>query len=148
MARVLQIRQGNNAENNIFKGALAELTYDSTNKDIRIHDGEQRGGFIIPSLDSFQMPSASNGYRWFRRYSNGWCEQGGTTDVSNGSGSTITLTKPMLDGNYQVFLQASNAAGYQSYWVVRTGPTSSNFVVHSDYTGATRIFWEVKGMWK
>lgn len=47
MATRLQIRQGTNTENNNFTGASGELTFDTTNKEIRIHDGTTQGGITI-----------------------------------------------------------------------------------------------------
>jgi hypothetical protein len=47
MATRLQIRQGTNTENNNFTGASGELTFDITNKEIRIHDGTTQGGITI-----------------------------------------------------------------------------------------------------
>lgn len=47
MAKQLQIRRGTTAENDAFTGALAELTYDTTAKLVRIHDGTTVGGILI-----------------------------------------------------------------------------------------------------
>lgn len=47
MATRLQIRQGTNTENDNFTGAPGELTFDTTNKEIRIHDGTTQGGITI-----------------------------------------------------------------------------------------------------
>lgn len=147
MARVLQLRKGTTQENNIFIGALGELTYDTDRGDLRIHDGDTRGGFSIPTVVSYISPTFQNDYKWFRVYSDGWMEQGGKIVAT--SSATVTLTAPMIDNNYPIFLQPSNAEGYQSNWVVRTNSaTTTNFVIHSDYAGETTIFWEVKGRWK
>lgn len=47
MARVLQLRRGTNAENNLFTGAVGELTVDTDNEVLRIHDGSTVGGTTI-----------------------------------------------------------------------------------------------------
>lgn len=39
-----------------------------------------------------------NGTSWYRVYSDGWCEQGGTT--SSGDWTEITLLKPYTNTNY------------------------------------------------
>jgi hypothetical protein len=45
MSIQVQYRRGSEAENNAFTGALGEITVDTTNDSIRIHDGSTAGGF-------------------------------------------------------------------------------------------------------
>jgi hypothetical protein len=45
MPTVLQFRRGTAAQNNAFTGALGELSIDTENDSIRIHDGSTAGGF-------------------------------------------------------------------------------------------------------
>ncbi len=47
MAIQIQLRQGTTAEHNTFTGAVGELTYDTTNKTLRVHDGTTVGGKVI-----------------------------------------------------------------------------------------------------
>jgi hypothetical protein len=47
MAKQIQLRRGTEAENNAFTGALAELTVDTTNKALRLHDGVTAGGVAL-----------------------------------------------------------------------------------------------------
>ena len=49
MASVLKLRRGNRIQNNVFTGAEGELSYDSTAKKIRVHDGITLGGKILAS---------------------------------------------------------------------------------------------------
>jgi hypothetical protein len=51
MATQVQLRRGTSAENDSFTGAQGELTYDTTNKRVRIHDGGTAGGFEIKTED-------------------------------------------------------------------------------------------------
>ena len=44
MPTTLQFRRGTQAQNNSFTGAAGEITYDVTNKTLRIHDGATAGG--------------------------------------------------------------------------------------------------------
>lgn len=46
---------------------------------------------------SFQVPTSSNGYKWYRKYADGWVEQGGTFASA---GVQVTLPIPMADTNY------------------------------------------------
>lgn len=47
MATQLQLRRGTASENDNFTGATGELTYDTTNSTLRLHDGSTQGGFLI-----------------------------------------------------------------------------------------------------
>ena len=47
MSRQIQIRRGTVAENDAFTGAIGEVTMDTTNKTLRVHDGETAGGIKL-----------------------------------------------------------------------------------------------------
>lgn len=51
MTRILQIRRGTSAQNDNFTGLSGEITMDTTNKTLRIHDGETLGGFALARQD-------------------------------------------------------------------------------------------------
>ena len=46
MAKQLQLRKGTSAEHGNFIGANGEVTVDTTNKTLRVHDGVTAGGFL------------------------------------------------------------------------------------------------------
>ena len=60
MSRQIQIRRGTAAENDAFTGAIGEVTMDTTNKTLRVHDGTTAGGTAlakqgeIPDVSSFK----------------------------------------------------------------------------------------------
>ena len=45
MPTVLQFRRGTTAQNNAFTGAAGEMSIDTDNDSIRVHDGSTAGGF-------------------------------------------------------------------------------------------------------
>ncbi len=47
MAKQLQLRKGTSAEHNTFTGANGEVTVDTTNKTLRVHDGSTVGGTML-----------------------------------------------------------------------------------------------------
>ena len=47
MAIQIQLRQGTSTEHDTFTGAQGELTYDTTRKQLRVHDGSTVGGKLI-----------------------------------------------------------------------------------------------------
>ncbi len=52
MATQVQLRRGTATENNSFTGAQGELTFDTTNKRVRVHDGAAAGGFELVTEDA------------------------------------------------------------------------------------------------
>ncbi len=56
MSRILQIRRGTTTQNNNFTGLAGEITFDTTAKTLRVHDGETLGGFALARADA--VPSA------------------------------------------------------------------------------------------
>lgn len=85
MSRQIQFRRGTAAEHETFTGAVGEITVDTTNKTLRVHDGATIGGTALARADSipadyvvaWQMPTSNNNYTWYRKYKSGWLEQGG-----------------------------------------------------------------------
>lgn len=53
MADQVQFRGGTAAENDAFTGVTKEITVDTTNKQLRVHDGAKQGGF--PMLGERQL---------------------------------------------------------------------------------------------
>jgi len=109
MARQIQIRRGSAAAHANFTGAVGEITMDTTNKTLRVHDGITPGGVELARADKVsnvvQLPdnydfvidcgTSDNG--WWRKYKSGWCEQGGTINNSN-----IKFPINFTDTNYTV----------------------------------------------
>lgn len=106
MSKQWQIRRGTTAENDAFTGASGEITMDTEKKAIRIHDGSTQGGIKIPSettadyVVEWQMPTAENGYTWYRKYKSGWVEQGGIYNPEFTGTKTFAYPVEMADTNY------------------------------------------------
>ena len=49
MAVQVQLRRGTSSQNDSFTGAAAEITVDTTNNRLRVHDGSTAGGHTVPS---------------------------------------------------------------------------------------------------
>lgn len=54
MARQIQIRRGSAAEHATFTGAIGEITMDTTNKTLRVHDGTTPGGTALAKQSDIQ----------------------------------------------------------------------------------------------
>ena len=58
MSKRIQLRRGTDTENNAFTGAIGEVTVDTTNKTLRVHDGSTIGGTRLATVTGGSIPSA------------------------------------------------------------------------------------------
>ena len=58
MAIQIQLRQGTTTEHDAFTGAVGEVTVDTTNKTLRVHDGSTVGGTRLVTLTGGLVPAA------------------------------------------------------------------------------------------
>ena len=58
MALQIQLRRGTAAEHNTFTGANGEVTVDTTNKTLRVHDGVTVGGTMLATITGGLVPAA------------------------------------------------------------------------------------------
>lgn len=59
MATQIQFRRGTAAQHNAFTGATAEVTVNTTNKSLHVHDGTTAGGFELAKVDLSNTSSLS-----------------------------------------------------------------------------------------
>ena len=150
MAIQLQLRKGTKIQNDAFTGAEGELTYDSTSKNIRLHDGTTQGGIgFVDLVVDFQAPTAENNYTWYRKYKSGWVEQGGQLQT-NVSSQTVTMPVEMSDTYYSIMFSIGNYSGSGSggYTEIFGWGTRTTTQFHVDSKSGSNITgqWEVKGM--
>jgi hypothetical protein len=91
MASQVQYRRGTNAQNAAFTGALAEITVDTTNGTLRVHDGITAGGsniatvsYVTAQIGALSANSISSGTSNVRVVSSGGnvtTSVGGTSNV-------------------------------------------------------------------
>lgn len=96
MTRILQIRRGTSAQNDNFTGLAGEITMDTTNKTLRVHDGETQGGFALARADAvpntFDINSVSSAF-WTTLFSTYQ-----TNSIQSETSSAVTLTStPYID---------------------------------------------------
>lgn len=85
--------------------------------------------------------------RWYRKYADGWVEQGGSFSSGGSGNTTITLLVEMADTSYWV--QTSRKSGASTttnvnVWA-RTPTSTSQFVIYT--SGDTSATWEVRGLY-
>lgn len=101
---------------------------------------------------SFQRPTSSNNYTWYRLYKSGWVEQGGYKNTSNVT--TINLPIAMSDTNYTINATSCDAVENKTTISPKVSTASgsitvSSFKISQSYNSDTyyngRLYWEVKG---
>ena len=107
----------------------------------------------------FQAPTAENNYTWYRKYADGWVEQGGfvAAPASSTFNAQVTLPVTMADGHYSVTANATQSTAYTSdsseatmnSCVIRGATTNRRSTTGFYFSYLTNKFdtiWEVKGM--
>lgn len=117
-----------------------------------LNDKMDRGGMNAQSpcavVVAKQDPTADNNYTWYRKYSDGWVEQGGLqTSASGSSGVTVTLPVAMADANYTI---TATVTGEQAYFVGCLNKTTTSFLWRS-FNTSTQGYdkagsWQVSGI--
>lgn len=92
----------------------------------------------------FQAPTADNNYTWYRKYADGWVEQGGQATTSQ-SGTTVIFPVEMADTNYQIQITCKSSPSNYSTGIVTNSAATTSMAI-STYTEARLCCWEVKGM--
>ena len=166
MSKQIQFRRGTSTEHENFTGAIGEITVDTTNKTLRVHDGQTLGGTIlakqseIPDIANAdyvvesQLPTAANNYTWYRKYKSGWVEIGGKIETANNQNNwvtnTITIPLEMADTNYQIMISNCNlsngAFGSGSYAEATSVTTFKFFQYNVNAGNPCPIIWEIKGV--
>ena len=164
MSRQVQIRRGSATAHTNFTGAIGEITMDTTNKTLRVHDGETVGGIKlakqseIPDLTNIdyvvesQLPTAENNYTWYRKYKSGWVEQGG---VWNGNLTCATgqevvqeIMLPVTMANNKFFATATVAELFLFLIGFYRNTTTVNFRFGTYATSRTltNFVWKIEGL--
>lgn len=87
----------------------------------------------------FQPPTSANNYTWYRKYADGWVEQGG---IYNASALTYLIT--MADTNYIMFLQPMNTSGF--YAMSCENFTTTGAEIRTAASQWHNYSWQVSGM--
>lgn len=150
---------------NVFDwvGTLAQYTSQniaSTHPDwvCYITDDEAPAGH---NVIAFQEPTAQNDYTWYRKYADGWVEQGGRTSnfvnttSSSGDGKSVTLPIEMADAHYSVDISMGSdttlgngsVSGWANRHICVINQAVTGFTL-DEYTTATANGTSVIGLWK
>ena len=123
-------------------GVCSKFVYSSGDNSIRLPQ--------ILSSDRYLIDSYQSGTSWYRIYSDGWCEQGGSVDISgNVTSQTTNLYKQYGDTNYEIFLSSSDVSGttvnaVEMAWGFKTTNTFQ-WGRNEGYSTANTVNWTTKG---
>lgn len=95
----------------------------------------------------FQEPTSANNYTWYRKYRDGWVEQGGQTTIPSAKYIDVTLPIPMQDNHYTPMITASwsaTATG-QNEGCEPSYKTNTTMRLTASYAPVV-IWWQVSGM--
>lgn len=93
---------------------------------------------VYPVIQTYQ-----NGASWYRIYSDGWCEMGGSGTASSTSAYQVVLPKTMADTNYSVMVTSSSDTTQSGdYFATYENKTTTTFDVRVRPYGFT---WRVDG---
>lgn len=129
MAKQLQLRKGTATEHNTFTGANGEVTVDTTNKTLRVHDGTTAGGTQLATLTgglvpAVQLPAATT------------ITQGAV--ILNNTLTSTSTTQALTAAQGKVLKDAVDAAslGVGQTWQDVTA-SRANGVTYTNSTGKT-----------
>lgn len=103
-------------------------------------------------LIDFQIPTAANGYTWYRKYADGWVEQGGvfTTTDQRYLTSTINIPIEMNNVNYTCVATTITTANNTGGGAKIRGKTTTNITLcagtYESGNVSTGFNWQVSGM--
>lgn len=103
--------------------------------------------FVVES----QLPTAENGYTWYRKYKSGWVEQGGVSTTANDTFVTINLPITMANTNYvalKTCITNNNMTlgniSFRTFAV--TAKTTTSFQTFANQYSTDGFNWQVSGM--
>lgn len=102
MSKRVQLRRGTATQHNTFTGADGEVTVDTTNKTLRVHDGDIVGGTILAKAS--QLPASASAT------TQGLIEIATQTEVNAGTDSTRAIVPNTLLGGMKTHLNVTGSA--------------------------------------
>lgn len=116
MSTQVQYRRGSAAQNSSFTGALGEITVDTTNWTLRVHDGATAGGggnlatvaYVDAEIGALSADSISNGTSNVKVLGSG----GNIAVTVGGSGIVTFDSSGILNGQANGTGNIGNATGY------------------------------------
>lgn len=96
-----------------------------------------------PTPNAYVIETWKSGSSWYRKWSDGWIEQGGNTTASiDGVNVSVVLNTPFISTNYAVFTNFERTDKTQNAYGYVNGKTTSQFYL---YSFKTTSYWIARG---
>lgn len=127
--------------NTIVAGAISDTSAFATKTELagKVDTSDLAECAVV--IES-KRPTASDP-TWYRKYSDGWVEQGGSMGASSGTNVNVNLLKTMNNSNYFIYITPKTTTGS-----AETGTfnyTTTSFTANIYGGGTSGFCWEVKG---
>ncbi len=136
-SRQVQLRRGTAAQHETFIGAEGEVTVDTTNHTLRVHDGITPGGNIVSSnqiiSDNFLVPDYSNAIT-FNFTSLNTAPEDGFFEISGLAYFPVNLTIKLNDIEKTFASSSNNGYSCTGYMIlpVKAGDTIQGLTCHNN----------------
>lgn len=135
-----------------YVGNFTQTALENTaGLNTELFNGKADLSTVAHVVTEFQEPTAANNYTWYRKYADGWVEQGAWLNTPTDTAITITIPVPMVNTNYSILFTRyfDNAPGgstvdrkFGSVWT----KTTTAFNCWAKWGGSTGLSWQVSGM--
>ena len=139
MAKQLQLRKGTATEHGTFTGAVGEVTVDTTNKTLRVHDGSTVGGTRLATLTgglitAAQLPPATTNTQGAVKLNNSLTSTSTTEALTAAQGNVLWNRDFGIDQYWQ---DVTAFRAMATTYINNTGKPKSVAVIvgHSDDDG-------------
>ena len=142
MAIQIQLRQGTTTEHDSFTGANGEVTVDTTNKTLRVHDGYTVGGIRLATITgglvpTTQLPAATTSTQGIVKLNNTLTSTSTTQALTAAQGNVLWNRDFGIDQYWQDVtawrasgVTYTNTTGKPIQIYIMTGTESSTLVVN------------------
>lgn len=127
-------------------GQLSEALNDKMDRDA--HNVQSPSAVVIAKQD----PTSDNDYTWYRLYSDGWVEQGGSfTGLTNGSTSwlskSVSLPITMANTNYSIIASDCGLGSNNIHGTYNNCSSATQWEYYYFNAAVDKIVsWQVSGM--
>ena len=148
MTKTLQLKRGTKNANDSYTGAIAELTYDTESKELRVHDGVTQGGKVVGGLTSVSWnditdkPTIPSTTSQLTNDSNFINNSEATTIANNSASNAVTNHNGNSNAHSNIITPIKN--------VIPSAATASNQLADKKWVQSTLesfagIIYKVKG---
>ena len=142
-----------------YVGNFTQTALENTaGLNAELFNGKADVSTVAHVVTEFQEPTSANNYTWYRKYADGWVEQGGIVDYGSyafdARHSTVTLPIVMQNANYQVLAGYKDAdstndyalyCGYNPNQLTATGFRMTTWTPDSGCQ-YRYVWWQASGM--